>query len=42
MGAVDVVPFVPIDGVTMDECVQLARETAEAVAARFGRPGVPL
>jgi len=38
MGAVDVVPFVPISGVTMDECVQLARETAEAVSARFGLP----
>ncbi len=38
MGAVDVVPFVPIEGVTMDDCVQLARETGEAVAARFGVP----
>jgi glutamate formiminotransferase / 5-formyltetrahydrofolate cyclo-ligase len=38
MGAVDVVPFVPIDGVTMAECVQLARDTGEAIAARFGVP----
>jgi glutamate formiminotransferase len=38
MGAVDVVPFVPIEGVTMQDCVQLARETGEAVAARFGVP----
>jgi len=38
LGAVDVVPFVPIDGITMDGCVQLARETGEAVAARFGVP----
>jgi glutamate formiminotransferase / 5-formyltetrahydrofolate cyclo-ligase len=38
IGAVDVVPFVPIDGVTMAECVTLAREVAEAVATRFGIP----
>jgi glutamate formiminotransferase / 5-formyltetrahydrofolate cyclo-ligase len=38
MGAVDVVPFVPIEGVTMAQCVQLARDTGEAVAARFGVP----
>ena len=36
MGAVDVVPFVPIEGVTMAECVALARETARSVAERFG------
>jgi glutamate formiminotransferase len=38
IGAVDVVPFVPIEGVTMPECVTLAREVGEAVAARFGIP----
>ena len=38
LGAVDVVPFVPIDGVTMRECVALARETAAAVSDRFGVP----
>ena len=38
LGAVDVVPFVPIEGVTMAECVALASETAEAVAERFGVP----
>jgi glutamate formiminotransferase / 5-formyltetrahydrofolate cyclo-ligase len=38
MGAVDVVPFVPVEGVTMADCVQLARDTGEAVAARFGVP----
>ncbi len=26
MGAVDVVPFVPISGVTMDDCIRLAKE----------------
>jgi glutamate formiminotransferase / 5-formyltetrahydrofolate cyclo-ligase len=38
LGAVDVVPFVPIEGVTMEACVQLARETAAAVAERFTVP----
>jgi glutamate formiminotransferase len=38
LGAVDVVPFVPIDGVTMDDCVRLAREVAAEVASRFGVP----
>jgi glutamate formiminotransferase len=38
LGAVDVVPFVPIEGVTMAECVALAREAAEDVAARFAVP----
>lgn len=30
MGATDVVPFIPIKGVTMDECIALAKETAKA------------
>jgi glutamate formiminotransferase len=38
LGAVDVVPFVPIEGVTMEECVALAKDTAEAVAQRFQVP----
>jgi glutamate formiminotransferase len=38
LGAVDVVPFIPIDGVTMQECVALAKQTAAAVAERFGLP----
>ena len=38
LGAVDVVPFVPIEGVTMDECVALAKETAAEVARRFAVP----
>jgi glutamate formiminotransferase len=38
LGAVDVVPFVPIDGVTMADCVALARETGAALAERFGVP----
>jgi len=38
LGAVDVVPFVPIADVTMDGCVALAREVGAEVAARFGVP----
>jgi glutamate formiminotransferase len=38
LGAVDVVPFVPIEGVTMAECVTLAREVGQEVASRFGVP----
>ena len=38
LGAVDVVPFVPIEGVTMEACVALAKDVAREVAARFGVP----
>jgi glutamate formiminotransferase len=38
LGAVDVVPFVPIEGVTMAECVALAKEVAAEVARRYGVP----
>jgi glutamate formiminotransferase len=38
LGAVDVVPFIPIEGVTTAECVALAREVGQAVAERFGVP----
>ena len=38
LGAVDVVPFVPIEGVSMAECVALAKEIAAAVAQRFDVP----
>lgn len=32
MGAVDVVPFVPVSGVTMEECAELARRLGERCA----------
>jgi glutamate formiminotransferase len=38
MGAVDVTPFIPIDGVTMAECVTLAKSIAENIAKRFSLP----
>jgi len=38
LGAIDVIPFVPIEGVTMAECVALAKEAAQEIAARYGVP----
>jgi glutamate formiminotransferase len=38
LGAVDVVPFVPIQAVTMAECVALAKETGAEIASRFDIP----
>jgi glutamate formiminotransferase len=38
LGAVDVVPFVPLEGATMAQCVALAKETAAMVASRFELP----
>ena len=38
MGAVDVVPFVPISQISMEECVQLAKDFAAEYASRFKVP----
>ena len=38
MGAVDVVPFIPIRGVTMEEAVALSKEVGEKVAALYRVP----
>ena len=38
VGAVDVVPFVPLEGATTEECVALARDLAATVVDRFGIP----
>ena len=38
MGATDVIPFVPISGVTMDECVQLARVCGERMWSELSIP----
>src|SRR5437588_1005856 len=38
MGAVDVIPFLPIRDVTMDECVELARDVAREIGERLGIP----
>src|SRR5229473_4725285 len=38
MGAADVVPFIPIDGVTIEDCVAMARHVGEQIAKRFQIP----
>src|SRR5450631_1366238 len=38
MGAADVVPFIPIDGVTLEDCVAMARHVGAEIAWRFGIP----
>jgi glutamate formiminotransferase len=38
MGAVDVVPFIPVRGSSVDECVALSREAGAAIAKDFGVP----
>jgi len=38
LGATDVVPFVPIQGVTMEECVKLARDCGQRIATELNIP----
>lgn len=38
IGAVDVIPFVPLGETTMDECVELARAFGKRIAERFELP----
>ena len=38
MGATDVCPFVPMQGATMDDCVELAKRLARRVGAELGIP----
>ena len=38
LGAVDVCPFIPIEGATMKDCIDLAKEVASEVATRFQVP----
>lgn len=38
MGATDVVPFIPIKNVTMEEAVRISKEVAEEVYNKFGVP----
>ncbi len=38
IGATDVCPFVPVSGVTMEDCIQLAQELGERVAKELGIP----
>jgi glutamate formiminotransferase/formiminotetrahydrofolate cyclodeaminase len=38
MGAADVVPFIPIDGVTIEDCIAMARHVGAEIAKRFQIP----
>lgn len=38
MGAVDVVPFIPIKNATMEDCLELAREFGQTLAEKHGLP----
>lgn len=38
MGAVDVVPFIPVKNITMKEAVELSRQVAESAAQKFDLP----
>jgi len=38
IGATDVCPLVPVSGVTMEDCIQLAKELGERVARELGIP----
>jgi glutamate formiminotransferase/formiminotetrahydrofolate cyclodeaminase len=38
IGATDVCPFIPLDGVTMEDCVELARAVGERVGTELGVP----
>lgn len=38
MGAMDVVPFIPIKGVTMEDCTELAKRFGKKIAAELGIP----
>ena len=38
MGATDVVPFIPIEGVTMEDCVALAKKVGREIWERYQIP----
>ena len=38
LGAADVVPFIPIQGITIEDCVAMARRAGEQIWKRFGIP----
>ncbi|CAN5187524.1 hypothetical protein BH09GEM1_BH09GEM1_21520 [soil metagenome] len=38
MGAADVVPFIPLDGATMEDCIALARQLGARVGEELGIP----
>src|SRR5260370_12789286 len=40
VGATDVLPFIPIEGVTLEDCVALARRGGNGIWKRYPMPGV--
>ena len=38
LGAADVIPFIPIDGVTLADCVEMAEQVAEQIWKRYSIP----
>ena len=38
MGAVDVIPFIPIKNVTMDEAITLSKEVGDAIGEKYNLP----
>ncbi len=38
MGATDVIPFLPVRGISMEECAELARDVAREIGDRMGIP----
>ena len=38
IGAVDVIPFVPLGSTTMDDCIEMARDFGARIATRFDLP----
>jgi len=38
LGAVDVVPFIPVNNVTMDDCIELARKFGQTLAEKYDVP----
>jgi glutamate formiminotransferase len=42
MGAADVIPFIPIEGVTLADCVAMARHVGERDREALSDPGLSL
>ncbi len=42
LGAADVIPFIPIEGVTLEDCAAIARRTGEEIWKRYKVPRLPL
>ena len=40
MGAMDVCPFIPVQDVTMEDCVACAKEFGERLSIELGVPGI--